>query len=296
MKGLIQPTTAMHLNTRLALGMAGVPPRDAPKAYDWEKRLNWPVMVAALVAIPAFYLSELSGEAHLVTLGHFMDAAVLLVFLAELAIMLTVSVQKRRYLVYNWLSLAIVVASTASVLLPHLPAELVALLRLLRLAIVSLLIARFIHSLRAITPGTTPYILLIGFGLMLLSGGGFYWLEPTIQDYWDGVWLAFTSGLTVGYGDLVPTTGPARLFAGVVIVLTYGVMSLVTASIAAFFIGKEEKQLRHDMHQEIKSLRREMGELHAMLASLCDAAAAAKKGSSPSGGTGDGGEAPGVQS
>jgi voltage-gated potassium channel len=45
-------------------------------------------------------------------------------------------------------------------------------------------------------------------------------------------------------------------------------MSLVTASIAAFFIGKEEKLLRREMHQEIKILRQEMVELREMMAQL----------------------------
>lgn len=258
----------MSINTRLALGLAGVPPHDTPQAYEWERRLHWPVLTATLLAIPAFYLTVLSGVTHLFKIGWVMDAIVLLTFVTELAIMLSVTAQKKRYLLYNWLSVAIIVVTSTSVLMPQLPTDLSALFRLLRLAIVGLLIARFAHSLRSLTPGSTPYILLIGFGLMLLSGGGFYWLEPTIHTYWDGVWLAFISGLTVGYGDLVPTTGPARLFAGVVIVLTYGVMSLVTASIAAFFIGKEEKQLRRDMHHEIKILRQEMAELREMMARL----------------------------
>lgn len=258
----------MSLNTRLALGLAGVPPHDTPQAYEWERRLYWPVMIATLLAIPAFYLTVLSGDAHLFKIGWILDAIVLLTFVTELTIMLSVTSQKKRYLMYNWLSVAIIVVTSTSVLLPQLPTDLSALFRLLRLAVVGLLIARFAHSLRALTPGSTPYILLLGFGLMLLSGGGFYWLEPTIHTYWDGVWLAFISGLTVGYGDLVPTTGPARLFAGLVIVLTYGVMSLVTASIAAFFIGKEEKLLRREMHHEIKILRQEMVELREMMAQL----------------------------
>lgn len=258
----------MSLNTRLALGLAGVPPHDTPQAYEWEKRLHWPVMIATLLAIPAFYLTVLSEEPPLNRIGWIMDAVVMLTFLAELIIMLSVCRQKKRYLAYNWLSVTIVFVTATSVLMPHLPTDLSALLRLLRLAVVGLLIARLAHSLRALTPGSTPYILLIGFGLMLMAGGGFYWLEPTIHSYWDGVWLAFISGLTVGYGDLVPTTGPARLFAGAVIVLTYGVMSLVTASIAAFFIGKEEKLIRREMHQEIKILRQEMVELREMMAQL----------------------------
>jgi voltage-gated potassium channel len=256
------------MNIRLALGLAGVPPNDTPKSYQWEKRLYWPVLLATLLAIFSFYMTELSGEPPLKELGRVLDATVMLTFLLELVIMLRVCEQKERYLLYNWLSVAIIAATAISVLLPQLPGELTALFRLMRLTIVSLLIAQLAHSLRAITPGSTPYILLIGFGLMLLAGGGFYWLEPTIHTYWDGVWLAFVSGMTVGYGDLVPTTGAARMFAGLVIVLTYGVMSLVTASIAAFFIGKEEKSMRREMHQEIKLLRHDMSELREMMVDL----------------------------
>ncbi len=257
----------MPLNIRLALGLGGVPPNDTPRAHAWEKRLYWPVIIATLLAIPSFYLSEFSTEHLALRASRVLDAIVFGIFFCELLIMLWASAQKRLYLAYNWLSLAIIIAIGIAYLVPQLPSELAALLRLTRLAIVSLLIARLAHSLRALTPGSTPYILLIGFGLMLLSGGGFYLLEPTIQNYWDGVWLAFTSGLTVGYGDLVPTTGAARIFAGVVIVLTYGVMSLVTASIAAFFIGKEEKRLRTEIHQEMKLLRQELAELRARLES-----------------------------
>lgn len=258
----------MPLNIRLALGLGGIPPHDTPQAYEWEKRLYWPILIATLLAIPAFYLTELSGEAHLRALGRTMDAVVLLIFIIELSIMLAVSARKKLYLIFNWLSLAIILATAISLLAPQIPGELSALFRLFRLAIVSLLVARLAHSFRALTPGSTPAILLIGFGLMLLSGGGFYWLEPTIHNYWDGVWLAFNSGMTVGYGDLVPTTGPARLFAGVVIVLTYGVMSLVTASIAAFFIGKEEKQLRREMHQDIRELRQELQGMREEISAL----------------------------
>lgn len=189
----------------------------------------------------------------------------LLAFSIELILMAGVSTQRKRYLAHNWLSLAIIAATAVSLLLPHVPGELYALLRLLRLVLAGFLGARLAHQLRSLTPGSTPYILLLGIGLMLLSGVGFYWLEPTVSGYWDGVWLAFTSGLTVGYGDLVPTTYPARLFVGVVIVLTYGVMSLVTASIAAFFIGQEERHMRLEMHHDLKALRNELADLRDLI-------------------------------
>lgn len=247
------------------MGMGGVPPHDSHRAYLWENRLHWPMLVMTLLAIPAFYLGELSTEPHLKTLGRILDLVVLLAFSTELLLMLRVSTQRKRYLAHNWLSLAIITATALSLLLAHMPGELSALLRLLRLAIAGLLIARLAHQLRSLTPGSTPYILLLGFVLMLVSGAGFYWLEPTVHSYPDGVWLAFTSGLTVGYGDIVPTTHSARMFATVVIVLTYGVVSLVTASIAAFFIGKEDKRMRLEMHHDLKSLRQDIAELRELL-------------------------------
>lgn len=247
------------------MGLGGVPPHDNPDAYQWEKRLHWPMLVVTLLAIPAFYLGELAAEPDLKTLGRLLDRAVLIAFSAELLLMLSVTRQRARYLAHNWLSLAIIAATALSLLISHLPGELSALLRLLRLALAGLLIARLAHQLRSLTPGSTPYILLLGFALMLVAGAGFYWLEPTVNSYGDGVWLAFTSGLTVGYGDLVPTTHSARLFASIVIVLTYGVMSLVTASIAAFFVGQEERRMRVEMHQDLKALRQEIADLRARL-------------------------------
>ncbi len=255
----------MPFNLRLALGLGGVPPHDNHNAYLWEKRLHWPMLIVTLLAIPAFYLGELAAEPDLKTLGRLLDRVVLLAFTAELLLMLNVSRQRTRYLAYNWLSLAIIAATASSLLIAHLPGELSALLRLLRLALAGLLITRLAHQLRSLTPGSTPYILLLGFGLMLVSGAGFYWLEPTVGSYGDGVWLAFTSGLTVGYGDLVPTTHSARLFASLVIVLTYGVMSLVTASIAAFFVGQEERRMRLEMHHDLKALRQEITDLRERL-------------------------------
>ena len=255
----------MPFNIRLAMGLGGVPPHDNHRAYLWEKRLHWPMLVMTLLAIPAFYLGELAAEPHLKTLGRMLDGVVLLAFSAELILMLTVSRQKNRYLLHNWLSLAIISATALSLLIGHLPGELSALLRLMRFALAGLLIARLANQLRSITPGSTPYILLLGFGLMLLSGAGFYWPEPTVLSYWDGVWLAFTSGLTVGYGDLTPTTHAARLFASLVIVLTYGMMSLVTASLAAFFVGQEERRMRMEMHHDLKALRQEISDLRTQL-------------------------------
>jgi voltage-gated potassium channel len=74
--------------------------------------------------------------------------------------------------------------------------------------------------------------------------------------------------MTVGYGDVVPTTAGSKAFAVVIILLGYGIISLVTASIAAFFIGREDTDVPREMHGDIRELREEMRQLRALVESL----------------------------
>jgi voltage-gated potassium channel len=72
--------------------------------------------------------------------------------------------------------------------------------------------------------------------------------------------LAFTTAATVGYGDLVPSTHSSRAFA-VVVMLGLAVLSLVTASVAAVFVGNEERDIERELMQEIRALRADVAAL-----------------------------------
>ena len=97
-------------------------------------------------------------------------------------------------------------------------------------------------------------------GLILLIGGvGFWMLDPNVHTLPEGLWLAFTTAATVGYGDVVPSTPASRGFAVVVVLLGLAVLSLATASLAAIFVEKdvaeEEDLLAQDLLREINLLR-----------------------------------------
>lgn len=105
--------------------------------------------------------------------------------------------------------------------------------------------------------------------ILLLGGLGFWWLEPGIPTFQDGLWLAFTTAATVGYGDLVPQTHVGRAFSVIVVLLGLAVLSLVTASLAALFVEREveqeERQIERDLMREIHALRRQVDALHERL-------------------------------
>jgi voltage-gated potassium channel len=240
--------------------MGGVPPHDHPTAYVWEKRLHGIMLGVALLAIFTFYLSEVERDAQLRTTGHVLEWVVFLAFLAELLWMLAIARQKLRYLLGNWLDVLIVV--TAGLAIAGYETEWVAWARLLRVATVGLVLARAVAEIRLLlSPGGLPYIFGFAILAMLIAGAGFYWLDPSITSYTDGLWLAFVTAATVGYGDLVPTTPAARVLAVIIVVIGVALLSVVTASVAALFIGEDEKRLRKEMHQDIRQLRQETAQL-----------------------------------
>lgn len=116
-------------------------------------------------------------------------------------------------------------------------------------------------------------------GLILgLGGVGFWMLDPRVDTFTDGLWLAFTTAATVGYGDLVPSTHASRAFSVVVVLLGLAVLSLATASLAAIFVEKdvaaEESQIEADLLNELALLRNEVRQLRAEVLALHPAAAA----------------------
>jgi voltage-gated potassium channel len=103
--------------------------------------------------------------------------------------------------------------------------------------------------------------------VLLACGLGFWWLEPTTPTLADGMWLAFTTAATVGYGDVVPTTAASKIFSVFVVLLGFGVLTLVTAAIATKWVETEERlierEIIHDMRHEMALLRRELAALRA---------------------------------
>jgi voltage-gated potassium channel len=118
-----------------------------------------------------------------------------------------------------------------------------------------------------VTRGGVLYLMLVAFGVLLLCGVGFWWLEPKTPTLADGLWLAFTTAATVGYGDVVPSTPASRIFSVFVVLLGLGVLTLATAAIAARWIETEERRIEreilHDLHRRLALLHDEVLQLRA---------------------------------
>jgi voltage-gated potassium channel len=142
----------------------------------------------------------------------------------------------------------------------------------LRLVVAFITLLRMVWALQhLITRGGLMYMLLSAALVLGLCGIGFWWLEPQAETLADGLWLAFTTAATVGYGDIVPSTPASKIFSGFVVMLGFGVLSLVTAAIATQWMETEERiierEILRDVHRQIDALHREIVALRRELVS-----------------------------
>ena len=114
-----------------------------------------------------------------------------------------------------------------------------------------------------IVPSRLAHILAIAAFVQVIAGAGFYWLEPDVHTFSDGIWLAFTTAATVGFGDLVPSTPASRIFSVFIVLFGYALFSIVTASISAMLVGEDEKRFEREFHADIRYLRHEISDLRA---------------------------------
>ncbi|MFJ4961052.1 pH-gated potassium channel KcsA [Streptomyces sp. ADI96-02] len=68
--------------------------------------------------------------------------------------------------------------------------------------------------------------------------------RATITSFPLALWWSVETATTVGYGDLYPVTAPGRVIAVVVMLVGISVFSIVTASLATWFVGSAARRAR----------------------------------------------------
>ena len=242
------------------IGLAGVGPDDAPRARDWQRRLHWPMVVVALLSVPAYIFDSAEPGAVWHRAATAIDAFIAIAFALELAWMLRLTREPFRYLAGNWLNLVVLLGAGSALF--GAATEGLALVRVARVAVAGLIVVRAVAEMRVLfTRRGAPLLAGAAFLATLVTGALFYVLDPKIATFWDGMWLAFVTGATVGYGDLYPTTTATRVVAIVTVLIGWALLSLFTANIVATFIGRDEAEARAELHREIVALRADLARL-----------------------------------
>lgn len=219
---------------RKYIGLAGVSGKETTTAKRWGNYYAAFMIVVTIGLLLQLYLEKKHDIPLFFVLAT--NWIVWAAFIAE-TVTLTYLVQdKTRYLLNNWLNLFIIVVGFPLI---WENTQFIAILRLLQLLIVFRLgFPIWDTSIRILSRNNLGATLLVCFIITVVWGILLSAVDPSIGTPWDGIWWAWETATTVGYGDIVPTTGLGRLLAAMLMVMGFGLISLLAANFSAYFISK----------------------------------------------------------
>lgn len=240
---------------------------DEPRVAAWERRLDWPLTVLAIVFLGVYAWSVLDIDQSRTT--HLALETVLwgtwALFAADYLARLWLAEHKWRFVRRHVLDLVVI-------LLPMFRQ-----LRALRVITVLTTLHRqvsddFRGKVGVYVGGAT---VLVGFSAALAV----YEAERTHPDasittFGDALWWTITTISTVGYGDRYPVTWEGRIVAGTLMLAGIALLGTVTATIASLFVEKIRvvedavEQVEREQEAEAGVLLAEIRRLHERLDEL----------------------------
>ncbi len=246
------------------VGLAGVEDDENSDARRWAKRFEIPVLLVTLW-IPVHWFMEVKGlftPLH----SHLGDWTIWMVFFMETTVLTYLVDDKWRYLRNNWMNLVIIAGGIP--LVWHF-SPLTGVLRSLRLLLLVGLLFRFSGNVRRFLAhnrlGTT---LAVAFVVIILAGLLMSAIEPGVTNPWDGIWWAWVTVTTVGYGDIVPTTAAGKLFGALLILMGVALFSLMTANFSSFFIGRDVSRVEAELEEDMEKVTHEEVDIHTSVSRM----------------------------
>lgn len=229
----------MTRNLAGSFGLSGIDRDENHRAVKVGRLFEWPMILIAFWIILEWYIESKSMEPLLLTFysdwfiwGFFVIETLVLCFLVD---------NKIHFLKRNWGGLVIIVAG-----FPWLwdAFPIAGGLRVLRLLVLfSLLFSMSTSARKILSHNNLGTTLIVSFIVVVFAGTIMAAVDPGVETPLDGIWWAWVTVTTVGYGDLVPSSTAGRLFAGLLMLLGIAIFSLLTASFSTFFLAQTEEKI-----------------------------------------------------
>jgi voltage-gated potassium channel len=191
--------------------------------------LDVALFIATLAAVAIALIESLPDWSRL---------AALVAFVAMFFVRWWIDVDRMAWMKSNWFDLALVVLLASPVLRMLMALKLVGVIPALKLGDLIRANRERLLRLLILSGESLPAAMAVMFGVVFLFGTSVYLLETghnaQFGELQDGLWWAFVTLTTVGYGDIVPITGAGRVIAAMTMVLGIAVYSLMIANLTVF--------------------------------------------------------------
>lgn len=174
-------------------------------------------------------------------------------FFTKVSVLTTLVKRKIHYLLSNWMTLIIIIFGFPLIWLYFPELTNIRILRLL--LFISIIVPWLPVGYRFLSHNNFGATLLIAVVFMLLSGVLISTFDSGIKNPITGIWWAWETFTTVGYGDVVPTTLEGKVVAVIIMVMSVCLYSLLTANFSAFLLKKNKHDLSAKEAEILASLK-----------------------------------------
>jgi voltage-gated potassium channel len=229
-------------------------------AYDrFNAFVEVPMTVLALLWLPVLVIPAIVHVS--AATGHALDMVdylVWAVFVVEYLIRLYLAPSRWRFIRGHLIDLLVIAVPVFRPL---------RVLRLLRFARTGLTLAEVLRRARSLlTHRGLHFVLLSVLAIILVGAALEFGFEDhargaNIHSYADALWWAIVTVTTVGYGDTYPVTAAGRGVAVVLMLTGIGLVGVLSATIASYFVGQQSGQDMTDLHQRLDRIEAALAKL-----------------------------------
>ncbi len=211
----------------------------------WLGRVLDALLLVTTLAAVAFALWEEAPE--------WADPLVLTCFFAFFVWRWLISMDRHAYLKDNWLDLALIVLLASPLLRVFTALRVLRILPALRLGAFLRANRKKIMEFVVVSQESFPAAMAMVFGVVFVFGMTIFLLEhsanPQFGKISDGLWWAFVTLTTVGYGDIVPMTDGGRIVGVFTMVFGITIYSLMIANLT-FFVEEQGRKRKEEQERE----------------------------------------------
>jgi voltage-gated potassium channel len=189
------------------------------------------------------------------------DYAVWAVFAVEYLVKLYLSPSRWKFVTRHLVDLLVIAVPVLR------PLRALRTLRLLRIARSALIVSSALKRARdLLTHHGLHYVLLSVLaivGLCSVMELAFEEHAPgaTIHTFGDALWWSIVTVTTVGYGDKYPVSAGGRGVAVVLMITGIGLVGVLSASVASYFVGQRSDQDMTDLHERLDRIETALARL-----------------------------------
>lgn len=197
--------------------------------------------IICILAIISVVLAIYDYSNGLSTILIYIDNAIGIIFTADYIVRLILSQNKIRFFKENILDLIAILPfnSTLRIFRTLKFFKLLKFTKLLKATRFITLLSRLYKRI-SLFFNTNGFKYMVLLSVALIFTGGVLISVTENMTLQDGIWWAFVTTTTVGYGDISPSTNYGRIIAMILMVVGIGLIGSVTSTLTSFFMSAEK--------------------------------------------------------